>query len=149
MIKILRISILPLLLAFALSQQSCGTTVVAKGQQSVHAGAVSFDSFVTFEKANRAALFAINPAIKHSADKLRHRECDSCDQNGVKWLESSWNLVEVYRTHRTPENKANMDTAIAVIQDLINEISNYFLDPHVAALDPMAAVTYKKTKVIP
>lgn len=147
--KQLRIAILPLLLALALSQQGCGTTVVAKGQQSVHAAAVSFDSFVTFEKANRATLFAINPAIKHSADKLRHRECETCDPNGVKWLESSWHLVDVYRTNRTPENKANMDTAIAVIQDLIDEISNYFLDPHVAALDPMAAVTYKKTKIVP
>lgn len=145
----LRISILPLLIALAVFQQGCATTIVGKGQQSVHAAAVSFDGFVTFEKNNRAALWAINPGVKHAADKLRRRDCETCDPNGVKWLESSWHLVEVYRTNRTPENKANMETALAVIQDLIDEISNYFLDPHVAALDPMTAVTYKKTKIVP
>lgn len=147
--KTLRIAILPILIAAGLFQSGCGTTEVAKGQQTVHASAVSFDKFVTFEKENRAQLWKINPAIKHTADKLRHKNCDACEANGIKWLESSWNFVEVYRTNRSPENKANMQTAIAVIQDLIDEISNYFLDAQVSALDPTTAITYKRAKIVP
>lgn len=145
----IRISILPILMALALSQQGCGTTEVAKAQQVTHAAAVDFNDFIQFEKANRDQLWKLNPAIKHAADKLRHKTCPDCEPNGAKYVNSAIALVDAYKNNRTPENKANMDTAIAVIQELVNQITNYFLDPQVRNLDPVTAVKYGKTKVVP
>lgn len=147
--KQLRISILPLVLALALSQQGCGTTEVAKAQQVTHAATVDFNAFIQFEKTNRAQLWKINPAVKHTADKLRHKSCADCEPNAAKWVNSVIAMIDAYKNARTPENKANMDTAIAAIQELINQISDYFLDPQVRSIDPVIAVKYGRTKVVP
>lgn len=128
---------------------SCGTTEVAKAQQVTHAAAVDFNAFVQFEKANRDALWNINHGIKHAADRLRHKECIDCKPNGQKYIETAISLVDAYKNNRTPENKANMDTAIAVIQELINQISDYFLDPQIRSIDPMTATKYQRAKVVP
>lgn len=147
--KTLRIYFLPLLIAVALSQQGCGTTEVAKAQQITHASAVDLNAFVQFEKSNRAQLWKLNPAIKYTADKLRHRACDSCEPNGAKWVNSAIATVDAYKNARTPEKKANMDTAIAVVQELINQINEYFLDPQIRSIDPAISVKYGRTKVVP
>ena len=150
--KTLRISILPLIVALALSQQGCGTTPLAKAQQVVHASAVDFNDFVQFEKANRDALWKLNPAIKHTADKLRHCTVPGpgCEPNGSKWVNSAIALVDSYKNNRTPENQANMGTAIAVIQELVNQLSGYFLNPQVAAINPAIAMKYSPTtKIVP
>lgn len=149
--KQLRISILPLLLALALSQPGCGTTEVAKGQQVVHASAVDLNAFIQFEKKNRNALWHLNPAIKHTADKLRHCAVpgENCEPNAAKWINSAIATVDAYKDNRSPEKKANMDTAIAVVQELVSQVSEYFLDPQVRRLDPVTAVKYQGTKVVP
>lgn len=149
--KTLRISILPLILALAVSQQGCGTTEVAKAQQVTHAAAVDFNAFIQFEKTNRVQLWHLNPAIKHTADKLRHCATpgEGCEPNAGKWLGSAIATINAYKDNRTPENKANMDTALAVIQVLIDQITEYFFDPQVRGIDPVIAVKYQKTKVIP
>lgn len=147
--KTLRIYTLPLILAAALSQQGCGTTEVAKGQQVVHASAVNFDAFIQFEKSNRDALWAVNKNIKRTADKLRHKSCADCEPNAAKWIDSAIAMIDAYKDNRSPENRANMDTAIAVIQEMINQITNYFLDPQVSRIDPVTAVTYRRTTIVP
>lgn len=147
----LRISLLPLLLAALLSQPGCGTTEVAKAQQVTHAATVDFNDFVQFEKANRDLLWHLNPAIKHTADKLRHcaNPGPGCEPNAAKWVNSAIAMVDAYKNARTPENKANMDTAIAVIQELINQVTEYFFNPQVRQIDPVVAVKYQRTKVVP
>lgn len=147
--KFSSLSLVLILAVAALSLQSCGTTEVAKAQQVTHAAVVDFNDFVQFEKANRDALWHLNPNIKHAADKLRHRTCADCEPNGAKWLGSAIAMVDAYKDNRSPENKANMDTAIAVIQEMINQISEYFLNPQVRQLDPVTAVKYHGTKIVP
>lgn len=137
------VTALPILLT------SCGTTEVAKSQQVVHAAAVDFNAFIQFEKANRTELWRINHGIKHTADKLRHRNCADCGPNAQHWIGSAIATIDAYKDNRSPENKANMDTAIAVIQELINQISSYFLDPQVSSMDPATAMKYRATKVVP
>ncbi len=133
--------------AFSLS--GCGTTEVAKSQQVTHAAVVDLKDFLTFEKANRDQLFKIDPSIKHFADKMRHKDCPTCDQNDVRWLNSAIATVDAYKNNRSPENKANMDTALAVLQELVNQITQYFLIPAVHSLSPTTAAKYPPTKVIP
>lgn len=149
--KTLRTYALPLILAAALSQQSCGTTEVAKAQQVVHASAVNFNAFIQFEKANRDQLWRLNPQIKKTADKLRHcrNPGPACETNATRWIESATAMVDAYKDNRTPEGRKDMDTAIAVIQELINQITEYFLDPQVRQIDPVTAVTYRRMTVVP
>lgn len=136
-------------LSFAL--EGCGTTPVAKAQQLTHAATVDFNAFIQFEKANRDQLWKLNPDIKHTADKLRHCPVpgDNCEPNADKWVGSAIATIDAYKDNRTPEHKANMDTALAVIQELITQISEYFLDPQVRSIDPVTSVKYGRTKIVP
>lgn len=147
--KQLRISILPLLVATGFFVNGCATDIVGKAEQTTKIAAVNFRDFVHFERANEAQLMQLNPAIHQFANKLRHKECPTCDQNDVRWLQTARNFTEAYRLNRTADNKVNMQTAIAVIQTALDEITNYFLMPGVAAVDPMTASKYRKTKVVP
>lgn len=153
--KTLRITLLPLLIASGLLFTGCATDIVGKAEQTTKITSISFDTFVVFERHNEAQLLAINPGIHSLAQKLRHKECATCTdekgiQNGIRWLRTARRLTETYRLNRTPENKVNMQTAIAVIQGLLDEVTQYMLTPSVATLDPMAAAAYsKKTKVTP
>lgn len=142
-----RIAILPILIAAGLFQQGCATDIVGKAEQTTKIAAINFKDFVTFERQNEAQLLALNPGIHRLATKLRHKECVACDQNDVRWLESARNFTESYRLNRTPDNKANLETALAVIQTALDEITQYFLTPGVSALDPVTAAKYRKTKV--
>lgn len=147
--KQLRISILTLLIASGFFLNGCATDIVGKSEQATKIAAINFKDFVHFERANEAQLLVLNPAIHGLATKLRHKECATCDQNDVRWLQTARNFTEAYRLNRTPENKIQMQTAIAVIQVALDEITNYFLTPGVAALDPVTAVKYRATKVKP
>lgn len=140
-----------ILIALALPLlQGCGTTPVAKAQQVTHLSAVNLKDFADFERNNRQALWNINPGIKHFTDnKLRARECDACKPNAERYVESAIAMVDAYKDNRTPANKASLDTAIAVIQELINQISDYFLNPQIAALNHATAAKYKNVKVAP
>lgn len=144
-----RIYLIPILIAAAISFQGCATTPLGKAQQVQKATAVSFDAFLTFEKDNRAPLWAINHGIKHAADKLRHKECDTCPPNGQRWLQSAWNTTETYRLAKNDVNKDAMDKAIAVIQTVYDEISGYFMDAQVQSLGPNVAKQYPRAKITP
>lgn len=146
--KTIRIYLLPLILS-AFMLDGCATDIVGKAEQVTKITAINFHDFVVFERANEAQLLAINPGIHRLATKLRHKECATCDQNGIRWLESARNFTETYRLNRTPENKVNMQTAIALIQTTLDEITQYFLSPGVSSLDPATASKYRKTKITP
>lgn len=147
----LPLSLVLTIVVASLALEGCGTTEVAKAQQVTHAAQVDLNDFIQFEKSNRAELFKLNPAIKHTADKLRH--ClvpgDNCEPDAARWVNSAIATVDAYKNNRTPELKANMDTSIAVLQELINQISGYFLNPQVRSIDPVTAVKYRRTKVVP
>lgn len=146
--KKLRLSILPLLFA-AFMLQGCATDIVGKAEQTTKVSLINFRDFVRFERANEAQLLELNPGIHQLAQKLRHKECPTCDQNDIRWLETARHSTEAYRLNRTSDNKFQLETAIAVIQTALDEITEYFLTPGVSALDPVTASKYRKTKVKP
>lgn len=138
-IKLLIAALLPALALGALATAplaltSCAKDVVGKAEQTTHATATGFDTFLQFELDNRAQLLAIDPGIHALAQKLRHKECPTCDpsdpratQNGIRWLQSARAYTEAYRLNRTKENKFQMDTALALVSTTLDQIAQYYV----------------------
>jgi len=75
-----------------------------------------FDTFTLWEFNNRLAL-AIAPDIRKTADLVRLK--------APSWLRTARSMTEAYRTNRTPENKANLETAIELLRTGIREAQRY------------------------
>lgn len=129
-----RINFIALLVVSAFFFNGCATNIVGKAEQTTHIAAINFDTFLQFELDNRAQLLVINPKIHDLAQKIRHKECPACDQNGIAWLKSARKMTETYRLNRTSVNKVNMDTAIALIQSTLDIITQYFLTAQAAGI---------------
>jgi hypothetical protein len=77
----------------------------------------TFDSFLALERQQEVYVKANLPQVHSFANNLR--------VNGQRYLQSARAATEAYRTSRTPENKANLNTAIAVLQAILAQIPNY------------------------
>lgn len=90
--------------------------VVVNAERTTQLAADVFDTFLLWERENREALRSI-PEIKKSADFIRAR--------GVTWLETARSMTKAYKHSRTPENRANLDTALAVLRQAVTEVRTY------------------------
>ena len=112
------IALLPLLILLA----SCaGITpgndpVVVNAERSTVVAVDVFDTFTKWEYDNRKACAAF-PEIRESADRIR--------TGGPDWLASARHLTQAYKQNRTPENKANLATAIALLRAAMVEANDY------------------------
>ncbi len=79
-----------------------------------------FDSYVTWEYKNRAAL-ATFPAATKLADNIR--------ANAKHWFTSAEGLRDAYAASPTAENRANLQKALAVLQAALLEASTYMAQP--------------------
>lgn len=84
--------------------------VVVRAQQAQSLSLQILDSFVLYEYNNRGALLAVSPEIKKAADNVRKR--------APMAFESLSNALATYKANRTPENKANLVTYLAVVEQL-------------------------------
>lgn len=75
-----------------------------------------FDTFLKWEYENRQTL-SVQPEVKKAADLIRVK--------GPDWLATARSMTEAYRTGRTPENKANLETAVAILRTGIREAQKY------------------------
>jgi hypothetical protein len=75
-----------------------------------------FDTFLKWEYDNRIALASV-PEVKKSADFIRLKAPD--------WLATARSMTEAYRRARTPENKANLTTALSVLQAGVRQAQRY------------------------
>jgi len=92
--------------------------VVVQAERSTELAYDVFDAFLLWEKNNREAM-AGTPEVKRTADAIR--------ANGVKWLQSARALTKAYKENRTPENKANLETALQVLASAVNEAKRYWI----------------------
>lgn len=76
-----------------------------------------FDSFLRLEYENRVFLEKLDPGIHKAAEKVRYE--------APKWIESAVNLTRSYKRNRTPENKFNLITAMAVLEAGMQESQRY------------------------
>lgn len=90
--------------------------VVVNAERTTQLAVDVFDTFLKWEYDNRQAL-AATPEVRKAADFIR--------ASGQTWLVSARSMTQAYKQHRTPENKANLDTAIATLRAAIAEARNY------------------------
>lgn len=111
---------LPLLAMFIVSCASIqpgNDPVVVNAERTTQVAMTSFDSFLKYERSNEAALKSMNPGIHQYANTIR--------DNGQKWLRTARAMTQAYKYNRNAENKANLQTAIAVLQEAVNQINQY------------------------
>jgi hypothetical protein len=77
----------------------------------------SFDSFFALERNQDAFVKANLPQVHKFANDLR--------RNAPHYLSSARQATEAYRLNRSAENKATLDTLIAVLQNAMAQIGTY------------------------
>lgn len=91
--------------------------VVVNAERTANLASDTFDTFLKIEYDNRAALETVSPEIHKYAESLR--------AHAPTWLASLRSLTKAYKFNRTAENKASLQTAVAVVVAAMQESSNY------------------------
>lgn len=93
--------------------------VVVRAEQVTQVALETFDAFLEWEWRNRNMGLSLSstPEVAAAAAEIR--------ANGIRWLEDARALTQAYKEHRTPERRANLETAIAVLQETISRVSAY------------------------
>ena len=118
-----KLNLLPIVALLVLS--SCATVqtgsdaVVVNAERFTSVAADTFDLFVHTEYDNRAYLATIDPHIHPYANYIR--------TNAKGWLQSARVMTKAYKQNRTPENKANLTTALATLSAAIAETQKYLI----------------------
>lgn len=96
-----------------------------KGDQALYSADITittsyqlFDTFVTWEFANRAALTA-RPEIRAAADKVR--------AHAKEWIGSAIVLREAYAANPTTANRDKLTLSLGVLQAALNEATKYLV----------------------
>jgi hypothetical protein len=79
------------------------------------------DTFLKFETDNRDVLLAKNPKVKVVADDIR--------THAQAWFDAAEALRDSYAANPSAINKANLQSAIAVIQDACTAAAAYMAAP--------------------
>lgn len=85
--------------------------VVVRSEQASRYAFEIFDTFVSEEERNRGTWRAISPEIEKAANRIR--------REGRTGVEKLIEVTRTYKSNRTPENRANLVTWTAVVQNLI------------------------------
>ena len=85
--------------------------IVVRSEQASRYAFEIFDTFVLEEERNRTNWRNVSPEIEKAANRIR--------REGRTGIEELVKVTRVYKTNRTPENRANLITWVAVVQNLI------------------------------
>lgn len=94
--------------------------VVVRAEQTEKIALATFDTFLAIEAAHQAEIQSMSPIIHTVAENVR--------KNGKNWLTTANNLRKTYKSSRTPENKANLMTAIAIVETALTETQKYLVE---------------------
>jgi hypothetical protein len=94
--------------------------VVVSAERTTQLALTTFDTFLQWEFDNRLTL-ATMPEIKRGADFIR--------LNGQNWLITCRTMTRAYKKNRTPENKINVEAAVALLRAGIAEARKYLPAP--------------------
>lgn len=131
LILILAIAFLPACAAVAPGNDP----IVVNAERTTAAATDAFDFFLKTESDLAPTLRAVAPdvygEVHHYAEFLRTKVPDSTTGTDVRrakqWLLSARRLTVVYKTNRTPENKANLQTILNTISAAVAEAQKYLL----------------------
>ncbi len=110
-----KLLLLPLLILLV----GCATDPVINAEKTTSVANDTFNAFVILERNNEAYLKTVNPGIHQYANIVR--------RNGVQWLQTARALTVAYKTNKTADNKANLDTALAVINAAVIQSQSYIV----------------------
>lgn len=94
---------------------------VVAAEKAISTAQATFDLVEKTEYDVYPGLKAANPTV---AAEIR-TFVNNLRANQKQWLQSATDLKNSYKSNRTPENKANMDTAIAVITEATAQSVKY------------------------
>jgi hypothetical protein len=90
--------------------------VVVNAERTTQLAVDTFDVFLKWEHDNRTTLSSV-PEIRKVADQIR--------DDGESWLTTARAMTRAYKENRTPENKANLQTAVAVLRTALDKARLY------------------------
>jgi hypothetical protein len=109
---------------------SCATVspgndaVLVDAQKTNKIAYSAITTFLNLEYQNKVLVKANAPEVHQFAERLRQR-----NDKGVSFvrqsLQSLWDATETYRLNRTDQNKADLNTALAVVKQLMQDAQNY------------------------
>lgn len=82
--------------------------VVVRAEQTADLSFQIMDTFITFEDNNHEFLKTKAPSVVEAANKVR--------TEGKKAINGLRDATKAYKNNRTPENKANMQTYLALVE---------------------------------
>jgi predicted outer membrane protein len=97
--------------------QTGNDPVVVRAETTSTSAHDTFDSFLQLEYNNKAYVKENLPEVHKFAENLR--------KNRQKWETSLRDSTKAYKQNRDANNKANLDTAIAVLNDALRQIPIY------------------------
>lgn len=91
--------------------------IILRAEQTAQTARLTFDTFVHLERDNEAMLKTISPAIHAYANTVR--------LHGLDWVTSVRNATKTFKSNRTPENQANLNTVLATLTAAVSETNKY------------------------
>lgn len=89
------------------------SSVVVRSEQTQQIAFDVLDRYVNWEFENRELLASISPEFKVAGDRIRSKGLDA--------IEALHRVTKSYKDNRTPENLADLQTWLAVVQGLQTE----------------------------
>lgn len=87
--------------------QSSGDPIVVNAEKTIAIAFDVVDAFLLWEYTNRAA---VSPDVRQVADRLREKGPDA--------FRNARSVLRAYKTNRSPEQKALLDTWLATVLEL-------------------------------
>jgi hypothetical protein len=91
--------------------------VIVNAERTERVAFHSVDAFLSIEKDNAATLKTVSPEIHKYAETLRH--------NAPSWFRSARALTETYKSNRSVQNKANLQSALALLETAQSQANDY------------------------
>ncbi len=93
-----------------------GDPVVVRTEQAMSLAFDTMDAFVKFEHLYNSK-GELGPDVRNAAEKIR--------AGAPKWMATAKIMLQTYKNNRTEENKANLMTALAMLQAGASEATKY------------------------
>lgn len=93
---------------------------VVRAEQTVDTAYHTFDLFVVLERENEGIVAQFNVGIHVYAELIR--------RESPHWINTANTLIRTYKRNRTSDNKANAQTAIAVVEAGLEQAKKYIAE---------------------
>jgi len=104
--------------------------IVVRTEQTISVAYGTFDTFTKLDNDNRDLFKTKIPAVHQFAEWLRVKVGQPPTPRGISLIESANRVKVAYKSNRTPENKANLVTALASLESIVAETQKQLVNAH-------------------